>query len=352
MDKPKIYIADLGMITPVGFNAQMTTASVKAGIASINEVEFYDHDYNAVRMSTVPDEALETAVDATEVIMPLTARQYRLLQLSTLAISGIDALLPKDHMVPVFLAGPQNILEKEPSIDKHFLDNLAEQSNINIDLESSRCITTGRAGGLDIIDTAFKYFETSRAQFVIVGGVDTYYDKAIINYYVEQQRILTMESMDGFIPGEGAGFLLLVSEQAPDSIIKKCKSYMTLPGSGFEEGYIGSLEPYTGSGLSTAIQNTFATSEIEGIKFIMSSMNGENYFAKELGVAITRNRSNISDNFTVQHIAEYCGDMGAAIGPVMIGILHNRNSVKQPPGLVYCSSDSGFRSAVCVDTNS
>lgn len=347
----KAYIAASGMITAIGCDSKMTAASIRAGIVNINEVEYYDDDFNPVNMFTVPGAALEFSLNDDVINSLLTARQYRMLQLSTLAISKLKDIIPGEISVPLFLAGPENLSDEGLNINRSFVENLSIQSGINLDLESSRWITTGRAGGLDVIDVAFKYFRQSGAEFAIVGGVDTFFDKRTIDYYLAQERLLTTESMDGFIPGEAAAFLLLVSDKAPVSLIDTCKIFVTEPGHGFEEGHLGSVKPYLGSGLADAVNMALAGRECSPVKVIFSSMNGESHFSKELGVAISRNSDHMDDNYFIEHISEYCGDVGAAIGPVMLGVLHENFDAKLDPALVYCSSDNGFRSAILVSSN-
>lgn len=350
MSIAKAYVAKTGVITAVGQNTIMTAASINAGIMRISESEFYDEDYNPAKMALVPDEAIDSVLDGEKIIYPLTARQFRMLQLSTVALKELGENFPESASLPLFIAGPESVVQSEPSIDNQFIKNLSIQAGVEIDLNNSRFIATGRAGGIDVIDLAFKYFEQSGAQAVIIGGVDTYCDQNIIDYYVEEERLLASDIMDGFIPGEGAGFMLLLSDKASASAVSKCKCYITEPGSGFEDGYIGSQEIYTGKGLAECVKTALSNVDVNmtQIPLIMSSLNGESYFAKELGVAVTRNKNLINENFEVQHIAEYCGDLGAAIGPIMLSVFCFDGCAAHTSGLAYCSSDNGFRSAVCI----
>ena len=56
-----------------------------------------------------------------------------------------------------------------------------------------------------------------------------------------------------------------------------------------------------------------AQAGVEAIGQVYSSMNGENYFAKEFGVMIIRNRDTIAVDFDVLHPADCFGDIGAAV---------------------------------------
>ncbi len=345
----KAYISGVAMVTPVGVDVDMTTAIIKAGIMPVTQVDFVDDDFVPLKMCIVPDSALNLSVDGEKLLMPLTARQYRMLQLAVVALAELEDSLPAEFIPPVFLAGPAEMVESESANHHLFIENLAVQSGMNIDVKSSRYCALGRAGGLDVIDTAIRYFEQGIGHFAIVGGVDTFYDKEVLAHYVSKNRLLVSDSSDGFIPGEGAGFILLVSPNAPVELINTCKSYISGFGAGFEDGYIGSDKPYKGDGLAAAWREALNNPLAGNIKCIMSSMNGEHYFAKELGVAITRNSKKIDDDVDIQHPAEFCGDMGAAMGPVMIAV--QGSMLQKGAGLVYCSSDNGQRCAITLEEN-
>ena len=56
--KSKIYVAGIGMVTSVGWNAEMTAASVKSGISQFQETSYLNKNLNPFKMSLVPDDAL------------------------------------------------------------------------------------------------------------------------------------------------------------------------------------------------------------------------------------------------------------------------------------------------------
>lgn len=345
----KAYLAGAGIVTSLGDRPEVVAASVRAGISAVEEVDFFDNDFNPIRMATVPDELFDSILDETTITTPLTARLYRLLQLSTFALNQLADTLPADINIPVFLAGPEQILPNEPSLSLTFIKDLALQAGINVDLPNSRCVSTGRSGGLEVIDIAFKYFKQSGMPMALVGGIDTFYDKAVLDHYVQQGRLLTPKAVDGFIPGEGAGFLLLVANDTLAKQIEGPKTYILEPGIDFEQGYIGSPNVYRGDGLASAVRKALGNRTLESIKLIMSSMNGEHYFAKELGVSLTRSSAAIDEDYTIKHIVDCCGDLGAAIGPIMLGLLSCHIKTWQLPALVCCSSDKGYRSAAYVN---
>src|SRR5690606_37084977 len=158
-----------------------------------------------------------------------------------------------------------------------------------------------------------------------------------------QGRIKTARSMEGFVPGAAATFVLLSS--APPPRHKTAAVYY--PGLAEEIGHRYSEAPYTGDGLSQAMRQAINRGPRGKIRKIWSSMNGEHFGAKEYGVSLIRNSTSFAENVVLEHPADCIGDIGAAFAPLLLGLASRDDPATS---LVYCSSDSMYRSAVCVAT--
>ena len=91
----------------------------------------------------------------------------------------------------------------------------------------------------------------------------------------------------------------------------------------------------------------------EKIRTVFAGLNGENFGAKEWGVAYMRNSGHFEEEIKIEHPADCIGDVGAALGPVMIEIAvagMNRGYI-EAPCLVWCSSDYGQRAGVVIHNN-
>jgi len=346
-DNSKLYVVDVGMITPVGDNSDMTLASVQAGISTYKESDFFDDDFNKIVMSVVPEEILNDSLNEDKLIGQLTSHQARLLQLIKPALTQIESI-PDETQPPLFLACPE-VVNNNNQISAAFINNIAEQCDVQLDINNSRIISTGRAGGLDVINLAMKYLSATGNKYALVGAVDSFHEKNIIDYYLSQERLLTRDSMDGFVPGEGAAFLLLTAQQSSQKE-GDLLPYILEPGVDQEIGHMYSKETYTGDGLSGAFSKALLHSQHTKIDSIYSSMNGENHFAKELGVSLIRNKQVLSENYKVHHPSDCFGDLGAAIGIVMLGMITTslKNQLSSSSYLVCCSSDSSPRSAAVI----
>ena len=93
---------------------------------------------------------------------------------------------------------------------------LAKQTDGGFDVARSAASYTGRAGGLVAIGRAADLIRTGAAPFALAGGVDTYRDLYVLGTLDMEKRVKSAVHLDGFIPGEGAGFVLLASESAAE----------------------------------------------------------------------------------------------------------------------------------------
>ena len=121
-----------------------------------------------------------------------------------------------------------------------------------------------------------------------------------------------------------------------------------------ESGYRYSDDPYTGDGLAQAVTSALAELNNEPVASILSSMNGENFGAKEWGVAYIRNSAAFEPESHMEHPAECFGDTGAAVMPILAGLVAVglENGYRRGPALVYCSSEGPQRGAVCISVES
>lgn len=339
-----LFLVGSGMITPIGAGAKMVNTSLQAGINRYQQSNIVGNDGELLRMALTPRNAWKNAINKKLLQGKPTPRQRRMLRLATLALQDLSPILP-EQALPLFLAGPE-FEPDSPGIDGEFIRNLAQQSNIDIDLKSCKVTSAGRAGVLNMIEMSFRYFEASDNYYAIVGGVDSFYDVKTMNNLDNAERLLTDSTFSGFVPGEGAGFLLLVSHKAPQEILQKAIANIHLPGIASETGHILSNGLFRGDGLSNAFKSAISRAQ-SAVGSIYSSENGEAHYTKEVNTALTRNNASFNNSYKVVRPAECLGDLGAAFGAVAIGVA-SLNLHDKLTSLVSTSSDSGCRAAVCM----
>jgi 3-oxoacyl-[acyl-carrier-protein] synthase-1 len=274
-----------------------------------------------------------------------------MLRIAACALSEATQNLPDIEQSALYLGIPQQTPDRPGTIGHRFIEHLSLQSGVPFDTGKSMLFPMGRAAGLIAIGSAITAVTSGNAPYAIVGGVDTYVDLYRLGTLDMEGRIAGERLMDGFIPGEGAAFLVIGRGDKANSNPPSPIARLTAVGKAHEPGHMYSDQPYQGEGLAEAVSQFFTASGItEPIQAVFTSMNGENHWAKEWGVAHMRNQSNFSPDHGFHHPADCLGDTGAASGIIMINLaaIGLSKGYSKSPILVFCSSDHGERAAVGV----
>lgn len=351
-DAPKLYIAGMGMITPVGFDTASTAAAVRAGVSGYRASDFFTQETRQpITMTGVPDEIFEEMefdIDEGNYYGP----QYdRIIKMAIIALREAMTNLPKGEKVPLILAMPEDIPQEPYIPEELFITNLLNQQDLPLSADQIRCLRTGRAAAIQGLEVARHFLYAQNANYVLLGGSDSYWDASRLRELDEAGRVLAPENMDGFAPGEGACFLLLTRHPAAALIVNDHLVALMAPGNAQEPGHLYSDLPYQGEGLDQAFKRALPKQEGSVIQTIFSSMNGESHWSKEYGVAYLRNKAAFDDAVKIQHPADCYGDLGAAAGAVLVGLavtdLFSQSGTSAH--LVYSSSDGPSRAAVRVE---
>jgi 3-oxoacyl-[acyl-carrier-protein] synthase-1 len=275
-----------------------------------------------------------------------------MLRLATPPLQEAVEGVPDLKRIPLYLGGAEPLENRPAPIAEPFLRQLGIQAEVEFDLAASRVFPEGRAAGLVALKEAMDQLASGKGESVLVGGVDTFLDLYLLGMLDMEGRILGPGIMDGFIPGEGAAFLLLTASHQATAQGMPPLGALSPVSLGFEEGHLyNSEQPYRGDGLAGAFTGLFSAGSVtEPIREIYSAMNGENHWAKELGVAFLRNNGAFDPSYGMHHPADCIGDTGAASG-IILSILAAtgiRKGYQRNPVLVTCSSDRGVCGAVAV----
>lgn len=344
-----VVIVGVGMTTPVGLSAAETAASVRAATMALTESDYRDKRFDRVIIGEVPDEGIAPLAEALVNTSGVTAREARMLRLATNALRECVAPLGGRRLpLGLCLALPE-LETRLPLNGATFVQRLSTQASGVVHPAGSDASHRGRAGGIIAIGQAVLTIQQGSANFIIAGGVDTHRDAYIVGTLDLEQRLKSNDNHDGFIPGEGAGFLLLANELAAAAAGLAPLARLSGAAMGFESGHLYSASPYRGDGLASAIAQ-MASLGAAPVAEVYSSMNGESHWAKEWGVSFVRNRAAFEPDYAMHHPADCFGDVGAACGPIMTGLaaLGIRGSYRRQPALVYGSSDRGARAAVML----
>jgi len=348
-----IVVVGVGMVTPLGPDLAQSAANIRAGLSAFEESSIMDKGFDPFVLATFPDDDLPPLDKELEKEQRLTYRESRMLRLAHLALAQIvEQMAELKNGFPLYAGLPefQTSIPIDPDV---FLKQLGLQCRQELDPNSCQAAADGRAGGLAAVHRAIDAIKQGKEKLVVAGGVDTFKDLYILGTLDLEKRINSPQTMDGFTPGEGAAFLALTTESYAREKGYTVIGRISASAIDNEPGHMYSKEPYKGEGLARAVQAALAQryGTSGKVATVFSSMNGENHFAKEWGVAYIRNTDSIESEFRIEHPADCIGDTGAASGPIMVG-LAMRGMTKlylTGPTLVYASSDRALRAA-CVVT--
>jgi 3-oxoacyl-[acyl-carrier-protein] synthase-1 len=346
-EQPKLYIAGIGMITPVGFDTASTAAAVRAGVSGYEASSNFIGEEQPITMARIPPDALK-ALD-----IPIDEGYYekRIIKMAIIALKEALSAYEGDKPIPLILAMPETHPDVTYVETDVFIKNLLAQKDLPLRANQIHCLMAGRAAGMTGLKWVNQYFNEHNADYVLIGGSDSYWVYPRLGVLGEAGRLLAPDNMDGFAPGEGAGFILLTHLPQKAMTFNKQIIAISSPGCAQETGHLTSEEPYRGEGLDAAFKIVLDSQLENSVLTIYSSMNGEQHWTKEYGVAYLRNKKYFREDVTIEHPAEYYGDLGAATAPVLMGLAAFDLMSRKEDGahLVYSSSDGASRAAVRVE---
>jgi 3-oxoacyl-[acyl-carrier-protein] synthase I len=348
---PRAVIAGAGAITSIGYCVPQIWASVRAGMSRYSLPGPMDSNFSPIRMALVSDEDLEPLVPEND-NMGISDRQGRMIRLAAPAIREAVEGLSFPVPTPLFLGLPRPMKEAKPQPTAAMVAAIAKQAGVPLDEKASQAFPAGRAAFFLALDQGMRTLAAGRVSFVLVGGVDTHLDIRLLEVLDSEKRLLGEHVSDGFVPGEGAGFLVLAR---PNTTSKKPSSFVAGVGLANDPGHRYGHEPAHGEGLWNAMNALFRSSPLGNVKIpsTLAGLNGENFGAKEWGIARLRHKACFTDPGRFEHPADCYGDIGAATGGILATLAHAAlmNRHRKGPMLIWASSDHEERGCALVDSN-
>jgi len=351
MSERKLYIANMGLVCSLGMDVKSTVAAVNAGISAYGATRYENTSGEPVTMALIPEEIfseIEIDIEIDEGDR-YNERHDHITIMALIALNEACGKHETEKAIPLVMAMSEYQFDNEDLAP--LIENLAASAEPWVDPALSRTIYSGRAAGIEAIEMAFDYLYDTEYKFILIGGSDSYLEDELLDKLDQKRRLLSASANDGFAPGEAAGFLLLTKHIELADVQDGYVIALNPPGVSEESGHMYSEEPYRGDGLDRAFKGALINHQHKNISSIYSSLNGENFWAKELGVAQLRNKKSFNDDVQVEHPVDCFGDLGAATAPVLVALaaqdLFDNKETKAH--LVYSSSDSAKRGAIVVE---
>lgn len=340
-------IIGMSALCSAGRGVEQLWASVRAGLSRIGNSCVMDRHFQPVQMGLVPEDALEPELPPEVDSLPLPSRARRMLRLGAPALRSVLEGAGEPPL-RLYLGLPHLSLEEAPWM-RGFCIYLAKAAGIALDVPSCRVVPAGRAAALVALELAMGALEQDPSRPVVVGGIDTYLDLKLIASLDAEGRILGPEVSDGFIPGEGASFLVLAH---PSVAAGEMAVSVEAAASAQDPGHRSGTAPARGEGLATAIELLRGRLPDPGaiVGSTFAGLNGESFEAKQWGVARMRHSDFFSPDAVVSHPADCFGDAGAATGSLLlaIGARAIARGERRGPALIWAASDGETRACALL----
>lgn len=223
--------------------------------------------------------------------------------------------------LPAFVALPDEARPGfERGLQNELLPALEARTRVPLDRSQSKLFFGCRGGGIVAIEAALELVTSGGAEAALVGGVDSYFDPDCLESLDREHRLHGPDTENGFIPGEGAGFLLFASRRAAMSL-ERYASVLSAAVEHEPHPY-GSEEPCLGEGMARAMRRAIAEAALppESVAWALSDVANERHRVDEWMYALARNHTSLSADIVHDQPLLSTGDLGAASAAVMFAI--------------------------------
>lgn len=219
----------------------------------------------------------------------------------------------------------------------------------------SASFPVGHAAGLLALEAACQRLARGTLDACVVAGVDSYLHPETLEWLEQCDQLHgagTNNNAWGFIPGEGAGALMLVRERTVEKLGIKVMGQILSVSCAQESKRIKTDTVCIGEGLTEAFRGALRILP-EGtlISDSYCDMNGEPYRADEYGFAALRTKDHFQSASDFVAPADCWGDVAAAGAPLHIGlavIAGQKAYANGANAFVWASSEQGQRGAAVV----
>ena len=339
-------VIGVGAVTSIGVDAPMTAASVRAGITRFEESRFVDRagEPMVIAIASFLSETLRG-------VERLTALAFRAMQEALAPLSGLrgGAAL---HAIPL-IGGPTARPGWSGAAAPQLLANVMRAGGGLLSVRDAEMAPMGHAAAVAAVAKGADLIASGRAELVLAGGVDSYYDIETLEWLDETQRLHSERNRDGFVPGEGAGFCLLASPTTARQLGARVLARVRAVSVSTEPCPFTSDQVCTALGLTEAFHSVLAAlPDGERADWTLCDMNGESFRASEWMYAYIRSGTKHRDPLEIWHPADCYGDVGAASGAVLMSLATaawSRQYARGPRCLIWTSSDEGARGALLLE---
>jgi 3-oxoacyl-[acyl-carrier-protein] synthase I len=311
-----LAVLGAGLVSGVGLNAAQCSAAIRCGTNNFQETRFVGSNGEWLVGSAV------------ELEQPWRGTS----RLAKIAAPAIAECFQEEagDAIPVLLCVAEPERPGRPANLRHVLHDIEAELGMRLH-PHSQLVEQGRVGGAVALLQARRMLTEGHHARVIVAGVDSFLVGATVDAYARQDRLLTRGNSNGFIPGEAAGAILLSAQQDAAAPLLVCGLGFAREPSPFNSG-----RPLRADGLVQALRAALdeAGIRLHDCDHRVADANGEHYRFKEASLAVARLLRRRKVMFSLWHLADAIGEVGAATLPAMLAVLSSGAQGDYLPGQV------------------
>jgi 3-oxoacyl-[acyl-carrier-protein] synthase I len=330
---PPLAIHRTGLVTSVGYTAPASCAAIRCKLTNPSETRFIDSSGEWIMAHQVELE-----------------KPWRgLTKLAKMAAMAIDEALhdiPKPDWVriPLLLC----VAEKDrpgrlDGLDDQLFGMVQDELGARFH-ERSAIVAHGRVAVAAALSLARGLMEQG-IPYVLIAATDSLVTWPTLSVYEREGRLLTPTNSNGFMPGEGAGALVVGRPAGAPCL------HVTGLGFSIEKAHINADEPLRGDGMAQAFKAALAEAGIQmhHVDYRITDLSGEQYYFKEAALALSRTLRVRKEEFDIWHPAECTGEVGALAGASVLAVADaacRKAYTKGPNIIAHMASDIGNRSVI------
>jgi 3-oxoacyl-[acyl-carrier-protein] synthase I len=332
-----LYVRAAGAVTALGQDAQTTVGSLRAGLCAQREVTFFGES----------EEDLLAAPIAGFCEGVWGIERYEQLAMAAIrpAIAGLPA--PERTQLVIFLGLPR---PERAGVPAALAQELPRRLAARLELPPAaiRPIAQGRAAVFAGLQQAQKLLSEGTPA-CLVGGVDVLVNGATLSGLSKGGQL--KEQWDGFIPGEGAGFVWVSPKGGPGCFGRAAVPVVGV-GLARDPADGSAAHPLIGAGYHQAYKKALADAKIpeRELALVVNDVSGIRTAFEDVAMAQVRFFRAPREQLPVWHVASYLGELGAAVGAVELtwAVAALELGFAPGAGILLSAADGDQRAAVVL----
>jgi 3-oxoacyl-[acyl-carrier-protein] synthase-1 len=343
-------VVGVGACTSIGASHPASAVAVRAGITGFGNHPFMvDTAGKPMIVAAAPYLSATLAADERWLALAMGAASEALAALPQERVKGVDSI-PLLVGLPEGRPGPPRV-ELERVVDR-----LGQALSKTCPIGATSTLHRGHSAGLLALLSAAERIDAGMAELCLIGGIECALHAETLEWIESCGQLHSAGESNnawGYIPAEAAGFCLIASRRMARQLGLLAKADIVAIDASQEDCLIKTEAVCTGKGLTRTFMRLFDGMHPNEFRVdnILCDMNGEPYRAEEYAFASLRTDSYFADSSHFIAPADCWGDVGAASGPLLVGLAvegHAKGYLAGSRTLVWTSSEGGDRAAAII----